>query len=118
MSSRCLAAVFERYPRASSGEFVLALVLADNAQHDGVLIFSSGDAMAHKSRQSVHDVQRHLRKMQAAGWLIKVCSGGERGRHTKYRIDPDWLGAAAPAEPALSGRPAGQRVPPGDLHQG
>lgn len=93
MSSRCMAAVFERYPGAA-GEFALALALADNAHDDGSHIFPSVDVMAHKSRQSVRAVQLHLSRMQATGWLIKVRGGGGRGRSTEYRINPDWLKGA------------------------
>lgn len=93
MSSRCMAAVFERYPGAA-GEFALALALADNAHDDGSHIFPSVDVMAHKSRQSVRAVQLHLSRMQATGWLIKVRGGGGRGRSAEYRISPDWLKGA------------------------
>lgn len=93
MSSRCVAAVFERYPGAA-GEFALALALADNAHDDGSHIFPSVSVMAHKSRQSVRAVQLHLSRMQATGWLIKVRGGGGRGRSTEYRISPDWLKGA------------------------
>lgn len=93
MSSRCMAAVFERYPGAA-GEFALALALADNAHDDGSHIFPRVDVMAHKSRQSVRAVQLHLSRMQATGWLIKVRGGGGRGRSTEYRINPDWLKGA------------------------
>lgn len=93
MSSRCMAAVFDRYPGAA-GEFALALALADNAHDDGTHIFPSVELMAHKSRQSVRAVQLHLAKMLASGWLIKVRNGGGRGRSAEYRISPDWLKGA------------------------
>lgn len=93
MSSRCMAAVFDRYPGAA-GEFALALALADNAHDDGTHIFPSVELMAHKSRQSVRAVQLHLAKMLASGWLIKVRNGGGRGRSAEYRISPEWLKGA------------------------
>lgn len=93
MSSRCMAEVFERYP-GTAGEFALALALADNAHDDGTHIFPRVETMAHKSRQSVRAVQLHLVKMLAMGWLLKVRSGGGRGRPAEYRISPDWLKGA------------------------
>jgi hypothetical protein len=93
MSSRCMAAVFERYPGAA-GEFALALALADNAHDDGSHIFPSVELMAHKSRQSVRAVQLHLARMLTSGWLLKVRNGGGRGRCAEYRINPDWLKGA------------------------
>lgn len=93
MSSRCTAAVFDRYPGAG-GEYMLAISLADCAHDDGTHIFPSVEFMAHKSRQSVRAVQMHLAHMLATGWLIKVRSGGGRGRSAEYRINPDWLKGA------------------------
>lgn len=94
MSSRCMAAVFERYPNGG-GEFALALALADNAHDDGTRIYPAVETMAHKSRQSVRAVQTHLRKMLAIGWLqlVKNARGG-RGRCAEYRINAAWLKGA------------------------
>lgn len=89
MSSRCTAAVFERYP-AGGGEFALALALADNAHDDGTHIFPSVETMAVKSRQSVRAVQMHLRAMISKGWLLRVRSG-EQGGRVEYRFHRDWL---------------------------
>lgn len=93
MSSRCMAAVFERYP-VGDGEFILALALADNAHDDGAHIFPSVATMAVKSRQSERSVQRHLQAMIARGWLLRVRNGGGRGVHSEYRISPNWLKGA------------------------
>jgi hypothetical protein len=90
MSARCTGMVFDRYP-AGGGEFALALALADNAHDDGTHIFPSVDTMARKSRQDVRSVQRHLKRMQADGWLILVKPAGGRGRPAEYRISPRWL---------------------------
>ncbi len=94
MSSKCSAAVFDRYP-GGAGEFALALALADNAHEDGTHIFPSVETMARKSRQSVRAVQSHLRKMQQIGWLELVKNGrGGRGRYAEYRINAAWLKGA------------------------
>ncbi len=94
MSSRCVAAVFDRYP-VGGGEFALALALADNAHDDGTHIFPHVETMATKSRQSVRAVQGHLRAMLASGWLIRTSSGrGGRGVAAEYRISPAWLKGA------------------------
>jgi hypothetical protein len=90
MSSRCMAAVFERYP-AGGGEFALALALADNAHDDGTHIFPTVSTMAHKSRQTTRSVQIHLQAMREAGWLILVKPAGGRSRPAEYRINPAWL---------------------------
>lgn len=90
MSSRCSAAVFERYP-TGGGEFTLALALADNAHDDGTHIFPYVETMARKSRQDVRTVQRHLKRMLESGWLILVKPAGGRGRPAEYRISPRWL---------------------------
>ncbi len=94
MSSKCSAAVFDRYP-GSGGEMLLALALADNAHEDGTHIFPSVETMAQKSRQSVRAVQTHLKRMQVIGWLqvVKNHRGG-RGHFVEYRINPAWLKGA------------------------
>lgn len=105
MSSKCSAAVFDRYP-AGGGEFTLALALADNAHEDGTHIFPSVETMAQKSRQSVRAVQMHLRKMQDIGWLQLVKNGrGGRGRSAEYRINLAWLKGADIAPFSASAKP-------------
>lgn len=107
MSARCTAAVFARYA-GGGGEFALALALADNAHDDGTHIYPGLETMAHKSRQDVRSVQRHLKRMLDAGWLILVRPGvrgpsGQAGRYTEYRINPRWLRgdnlSSIPADP-------------------
>ncbi len=113
MSSRCTAAVFDRYP-AGGGEFALALALADNAHDDGTHIFPSVETMAAKSRQSVRAVQMHLRAMIEKGWLLRVRSGGGRGVHAEYRISPHWLKGAdiAPFSGAVDNCEKGADIAP------
>lgn len=113
MSSRCVAAVFDRYP-AGGGEFALALALADNAHDDGTHIFPSVETMAVKSRQSVRAVQGHLRSMIQKGWLLRVRSGGGRGLHAEYRISPNWLKGAdiAPFSEAVDNSEKGADIAP------
>lgn len=113
MSSRCMAAVFERYP-AGGGEFALALALADNAHDDGTHIFPSVSTMAAKSRQDVRSVQRQLRAMLSKGWLWRVRTGGGRGVCAEYRINPDWLkgGDLSPFTPPVDNPLKGDTTPP------
>ncbi|MGP1692274.1 MAG: hypothetical protein ACTS6O_07190 [Giesbergeria sp.] len=113
MSSRCMAAVFERYP-AGGGEFALALALADNAHDDGTHIFPSVSTMAAKSRQSVRAVQVQLVNMRAKGWLWRVRSGGGRGVVAEYRINPDWLKGAdlSPFPAPVDNSPKGELSAP------
>lgn len=119
MSSRCTAAVFDRYP-AGGGEFALALALADNAHDDGSHIFPSVETMAAKSRQSVRAVQMHLRAMIDKGWLIRVRSGGGRGVHAEYRISPNWLKGAdiAPFPEPVDNCEKGADIAPFDAEKG
>lgn len=94
MSIKVMSMVWERYP-ASGGELLLALALADHCHDDGKSIYIGVQSLAHKTRQGVRTVQLQLRRMQVSGWLMKVGAGhGGRGRHTVYRINPQWLKGA------------------------
>lgn len=119
MSSRCTAAVFDRYPGAG-GEYLLAISLADCAHDDGTHIFPSVKFMARKSRQSERAVQTHLAKMLAMGWLLKVRNGGGRGRSAEYRINPDWLKGAdiAPFIPPVDNSVKGADIAPFSTQKG
>lgn len=94
MSVRVMTAVFDRYQPGPGGaaEMLVALALADHARDDGTHIYPSVAQLAQKTRQDVRTVQRHLRTMQACGWLILVGDGtGGRGRTRQYRINAGWL---------------------------
>jgi hypothetical protein len=91
MSVKIMTLVFERYPNGG-GEMLLALALADHAHDDGRYIFPSIRTLANKTRQSERTVQRFLRGMTKAGWLIPVKNAfGGRGKAAEYRISPDWI---------------------------
>ena len=94
MSVKVMSAVFERYPNGG-GEMVLALALADHACDDGTKVFPSVAALAAKTRQSARTVQYQLRRMETAGWLIRVSHGnGGRSMSTEYRISLAWIQGA------------------------
>ncbi len=101
MSSRITGMVFERYP-AGGGERLLALALADCADHDGTNIYPSVETLAAMTHQSERAVQYQLRRMEESGWLILV-NAGRGGRSSnrnganytrRYRISPEWLKGA------------------------
>lgn len=94
MSVKVMGMVFDRYP-AGGGEMVLALSLADHADHDGENIYPSVKRLALRTRQSERAVQYQLRKMEQADWLQVVGNeGGGRNNPRVYRINPDWIKGA------------------------
>lgn len=94
MSVEVMTAVFKRYPNGG-GEMILALALADHAHEDGTHVFPKIKGLAEKTRQSERSVQYQLRRMEEAGWLIRVSQGnGGRSSATEYRISPEWLKGA------------------------
>lgn len=100
MSARLVGLVLEHYP-AGGGELLLAIALADEADHNGGNIRATLPLLARLSRQSEQHVRKLMRKMEQAAWL--VCaerSPGGRGKPSSYRIAQDWIslpvGWAAP----------------------
>ncbi len=94
MSVEVMTAVFKRYPNGG-GEMILALALADHAHEDGTHVFPKIKGLAEKTRQSERSVQYQLRRMEEAGWLIRVSHGnGGRSSATEYRISHAWLKGA------------------------
>lgn len=90
MSVKVQALIWEHYPSGGS-ELVLALALADWANHDGTGIWASVPLMASKTRQSDRNVQYQLAKMKKNGWLVMVDPPGGQHRSTTYRIPIDRL---------------------------
>lgn len=78
--------VWDYYPEGG-GELLVALSVADKADHHGGRIWPGVELLAGMTRQSPRNVQRHLRAMQAKGWLLVVKKGGAGPRSTtRYRI--------------------------------
>lgn len=96
MSIKVMSLVWDHYPNGG-GELLLALALADWANHDGSGIWASVDTMAGKTRQSSRAVQYQLRRMRRSGWLIIDAPGGGRHKTTTYRVPIERIpqGAAA-----------------------
>jgi hypothetical protein len=65
---------------------LLALALADWANHDGDGIWAAIPKMAGKTRQSDRTIQYQLRRMRASGWLQITSQGGGGRLTTTYRI--------------------------------
>lgn len=88
MSVKVMALVWDHYPEGGS-ELLLALALADWANHDGSGIYPSVAQMADKVHMAERSVQYLLGKMKARGWLVQVNPGGIVGGRklaTNYRI--------------------------------
>lgn len=99
MSIDVMSMVFKRYPRAGN-ERLLALAIADAADHDGTHVFPAVSTLAAMSAQSERSVQRLIHEMLAAGWLQLVRkSSGKRGETNEYRISPEWLAGGQPIPP-------------------
>lgn len=93
MSVKVMALVWDHYPEGGS-ELLLALALADWANHDGSGIYPSVAQMADKVHMAERSVQYLLGKMKARGWLIQVNPGGIVGGRklaTNYRIPVDLI---------------------------
>jgi hypothetical protein len=91
MSVKVMALVWDHFP-PNRRELVLALALADEADHDGGDIFPKVPTLATKTRQSERTVQRQLRALEADGWLECVeRSNGGRNRPSRFRIAAGWI---------------------------
>lgn len=90
MSSRLVGLVLEHYPHGGN-ELLLAIALADEADHGGGNVRAAVPEMARLSRQTEQNARRLLRKMEVSGWLECIERGGGRGKMSLYRISPDWV---------------------------
>lgn len=108
MAGLIVGLVLDRYPAdADLGELMVALVLADAADHDGRNVRPSVVRIARLSRQSERSVQYKLRDMQKRGFLHLVKQGGGKGRPSEYCIDISWLeNLTSRAGGAYGARPA------------
>lgn len=81
-----MALVWDHYPEGG-GEMLVALKVADHADHAGERIWPGIASLAAQTRQSERSVQRHLRAMTERGWLELVRAGGTGpGATAHYRI--------------------------------
>lgn len=99
MSGKVSGLVLDHLPGGDHVRLVIALVLADAADHDGRNVRPSVARVALLARVAERTVQYHLRDFEAVGFLLLVRSGGGRGRPSEYRINVDWLRA----QPAILG---------------
>jgi hypothetical protein len=108
MAGLIVGLVLDRYPsEADLGELMVALVLADAADHDGSNVRPSVARIARLARQSERSVQYKLRDMQNRGFIHLVRQGGGKGRPSEYCIDISWLeNLTSRAGGAYGARPA------------
>lgn len=91
MSVKVSGLIWDHFP-PERDEFVLALALADEANHDGGDIFPGVPRLAKRTRKSERTVQRQLRALERDGWLVCVeRSAGGRNMTSRYQINPAWL---------------------------
>jgi len=89
VSVKVMALVWDHYPEGG-GEMLVALKVADHADHNGERIWPGIASLAAQTRQSERSVQRHLRAMTERGWLELVRAGGSGpGTTAHYRIPVD-----------------------------
>lgn len=69
---------------------LVLLALADFADDSGGNIFPSIQTLAWKASMSVRSVQRHLRDLEARGWLVQV-EPARHDRPARYRLRVDVL---------------------------
>lgn len=78
--------VWDYYPEGGA-ELLVALKVADHAEHDGTRVWPAVASLALHTRQSERTVQRALRAMEKKGWLILVKeTTGKKGDTRMYRI--------------------------------
>jgi hypothetical protein len=91
MSSRLVGLVLEHY-QGTPNEVLLAIAIADEADHNGGNVCASLPLLGRLSRQSDGNVRRLFRKMEASTWLQCLeRSPGGRGKPSVYCINPDWV---------------------------
>lgn len=91
MSGKVSGLVLDHLPGNDHVRLVIALVLADAADHDGTNVRPSVARVARLARVAERTVQYHLRQFEAVGFVVLVRPGGGRGRPAEYRINLDWL---------------------------
>lgn len=91
MSGKVSGLVLDHLPGNDHVRLVIALVLADAADHDGRNVRPSVARVARLARVAERTVQYQLRQFERDGFLVLVRPGGGRGRPAEYSIDLGWL---------------------------
>jgi hypothetical protein len=89
VSVKVMGLVWDRFAGQGT-DLLLALALADEADHEGGAIHPSVPALAQRTRQSERTVQRQMRAMQKSEWLELVEKATNR-KPAQYRINRGWL---------------------------
>ncbi|MBB2697683.1 UNVERIFIED_ORG: hypothetical protein GGI66_002343 [Rhizobium esperanzae] len=107
MSIKVMSIVWSRAP-VQSGDLLMLLALADNADDNGIA-FPSVTYLASKARMSPRNVQLCLRNLERSGFIQIVPRGGPSGAN-KYRVNlkilrelPDEYVTAKGADDAAGG---------------
>lgn len=91
MSVRAMTEVWGR--EVPNPYMLTALALADHADHDGRNAYPSVGLLAWKTGQSRRSIQRHLRALEASGFIYAAgYPKGGHGRATRYHFDFDKIG--------------------------
>jgi hypothetical protein len=101
MSIKIMTDVWANGP-GTHGELLVLLALADHADDEGVC-WPSHKKIALKSRMSDRNVRRVLVKLEEAGYLKILSSGGGRGRPNKYQVIPNPDNLSTTAKPGHDG---------------
>jgi len=91
MSGLVTGLVLAHLPGEDHSATLVAIVLADAAEDDGMNIYPAVPRIAALARVSERTVQYKLRDFLDAGFLHLVSKGGGRRKSAEYRIDVDWL---------------------------
>lgn len=103
MSVRAMSEVWNR--ELPAAVLPTALALADHADHEGRNAYPSVGLLAWKTSASRRTVQRHLRELEALGFIYSAgYSGGGHGRATRYHFDFEKVPQKDPWEPAVDAR--------------
>lgn len=91
MSGFVTGLVLAYLPFEDHAATLVAIVLGDAADDDGMNVYPSVPRVARLARVSERTVQYKIRDFLDAGFLLVVTPGGGRKKTTEYRIDVDWL---------------------------
>lgn len=91
--SRFLAEIIQHQVKLPARQKAVLMALAFPAHHDGTHAYPSQQTMANESGLSLRNVQRGLRELEAAGYIVpEAYNGGGRGHAVQYTIRLDVLG--------------------------
>ena len=93
MSIKLIAKVWDS-GKYTQGTLLVLLALADWADDEGGRVYPSLAKVGAKSRLTIRQVRRIMRKLEADGVITKVHDGGPEHKPSQYEINPDILSPA------------------------